>query len=228
MIKDIDLKKEQQAALARPVRKYGVLARLLFLAMDLFYGKKLSWGKIRLLEVLARVPYQAWEIRQYHKLNRVFTDRSSVESAEDIITWGREAQDSEFWHLMVVDEKMKQDGIQLTWFKDRFAPPLAALQYNLFSRVLAFFNIKAAFKLNADFEDHAEHEYMTFVQEHPELDEQAVNAKVVSEYGDFKTWGDVLRYIGLEERDHMNNSLRRCGLESEIVPLESREDQSAQ
>ena len=25
--------------------------------------------------------------------------------------WTREAQDSEYWHLLVVNEKMKEDGI---------------------------------------------------------------------------------------------------------------------
>lgn len=217
MTKDIDLKKEQEATLARPTRAYGVLARILFRGMDVFYGKDLSWGKIRLLEILARIPYQSWEIRQYHKLNRQFSDPSFVDKARDIIQWGREAQDNEFWHLQVINEKMKQEHIKFNWFKDRFAPPIAAFQYNLFSRILAFFSIESAFKLNADFEDHAEHEYMKFVKEHPELDNQPVDTKVAVNYGEFRTWGDVLRRIGLDERDHMNNSLRRCGLGSEVV-----------
>lgn len=218
MTKDIDLKKEQNATLLRPIRKYGILAKMLFLGMDIFYGKKLLWGKIRLLEILARIPYQAWEVRQYHKLNRQFSDPSAVHKAEDIIRWGREAQDNEFWHLQVVNEKMRQENIKLNWFKDRFAPPIAAFMYNLFSRILAFFSIEGAFKLNADFEDHAEHEYMTFVKEHPELDNQPVNTKIVSNFGNFKTWGDVIRRIGLDERDHMNESLIRCGRESEVIP----------
>lgn len=215
---DIDLKKEQLATLSRPPREYGTAARMLFWAMDAFYGRKLSWGKMRLLEILARLPYQAWEIRQYHKLNRQFSDPSTVERAEDIIRWGRKAQDNEFRHLQVVNEKIRQDNVKLNWFKDGFAPSIAALKYSVFSRILAFFNIEAAFRLNADFEDHAEHEYMTFVKEHPELDNQPVNSNVTRNYGNFETWGDVMRRIGLDERDHMNESLMRCGRESEVVP----------
>lgn len=221
MTTEIDLRKEQEATLARPTRTYGALARMLFRAMDVFYGKELSWGKMRLLEILARIPYQAWEIRQYHRLNRRFSDPQAVRESEDVIRWGREAQDNEFWHLRAVSEKMRQDNVKLTWFKDRFAPSVAAFQYNLFSRALAFLSIKSAFKLNADFEDHAEHEYMRFVKEHPELDEQPVDTTVVSDYGGFRTWGDVLRRMGLDEREHMNNSLMRCGRESEIVPSAS-------
>ncbi len=213
----LDLVKEQEATLTRPARKYGILAKMFFWGMDTFYGRKLSWGKVRLLEILARIPYQAWEIRQYHKLNHWFSDNVSIEEAEGIIRWGREAQDNEFWHLQMANEKIRQDNIKLNWFKDIFASYIAAFQYSVFSRILAYVNIEAAFKLNADFEDHAEHEYMKFAKEHPELDNQPVDASLVSNYGDLKTWGDVVRRMGLDERKHMNESLIRCGLKSEVV-----------
>lgn len=218
---NIDFRKEQEATLSRPPRKYGTLARALFWGMDMFYGRELSLGKIRLLEILARIPYQAWEIHQYHRLHHRFPDPHAVDAAEDIIEWGRDSQDNEFWHLRVVDEKMRQDRIKLHWFKDRIAPPIAAFKYNLFSRLLAFISIKTAFLLNADFEDHAEHEYMTFVKDHPELDSQHVDIPVVTNYGKFETWGDVFRRIALDERDHMNNSLIRAGRKAEVVSYAS-------
>ncbi len=220
----IDLKKEQGATLARPVRAYGILARLLFRTMDTVYGKELTFGKARLLEILARVPYQAWEIRQYHRMNTHFSEKPAVAEAEDIIGWGREAQDNEFWHLQVIDEKIKQEGITLNWFKDMLVPPVATFQYNIFSRLLALLDMQAAFRLNADFEDHAEHEYMSFVKKHPELDEQPAVSDVIKDYGDLKTWGDVFRRMALDERDHMNNSLKRCGRESEVVAYLSKQD----
>ncbi|MDO8803078.1 MAG: hypothetical protein Q7R35_01485 [Elusimicrobiota bacterium] len=216
---NIDLKKEQEATLTRPVRAYGVLARLLFRAMDIFYGKELTLGKARLLEILARVPYQAWEIRQYHRMNTCFSEKPAVAEAEDIIGWGREAQDNEFWHLQVINEKIIQEGITLNWFKDIFVLPVAAFQYNIFSRFLALLDIQAAFRLNADFEDHAEHEYMSFVRKHPELDEQPAVSSLLKDHRALKTWGDVFRRIALDEREHMNNSLKRCGKEAEMVPL---------
>ena len=41
--------------------RYGVLACALFLAMDLCYGRRRSLSKFKVLAVIARVPYQAWE-----------------------------------------------------------------------------------------------------------------------------------------------------------------------
>lgn len=217
---DIDLKKEQDATFKRALREYGVLARILFWTMDTVYGRDLTWGKIRLLEILARIPYQAWEISQYHKMNRRFSNPLAVRKAEDIVQWSRTAQDSEFWHLRVIQEKIREDTIPLHWFKDRIMPSIAAFTYNLFSRLLAVVSLRTAYTLNADFEDHAEYEYMNFALQHPELDEQPVTSEVIQGYrNDLKTWGDVMRFIGLEERDHMNNSLIRCGRESEIAPI---------
>jgi hypothetical protein len=222
---DIDLKEEQEATHARPPRQYGAIARSLFRGMDFYYGKDLSLGKMRLLEILARIPYQAWEIRQYRKLNRRFSDPGAVNKAEDIIEWSREAQDNEFWHLQVINEKIHQDGVRLNLIKDKLLPAIAVFKYNLFSRILAFISMHNALLLNADFEDHAEHEYMRYVHEHPELDDQPVGENpVIARYGMFTTWGDVFRRIGLDERDHMNNSLVRCGRKSEVAPYAGWQD----
>ncbi|MBP7830775.1 MAG: hypothetical protein KA248_12755 [Kiritimatiellae bacterium] len=207
----IDLKKEQEATLARPRMEYKTMARLLFWGMDFFYGKALTLRKVQVLEILARIPYQAWEIRQYLRLTHLYEDRESVEKGRKITAWARDAQDNEFWHLLVINERMKQTGFQKNWFWDHFLPRVAAFKYRLFSRLLSLVNIKAAFDLNAQFEDHAEHEYMRFVQDHPELDQEKVDHPIVREHGNCETWGDVFRRIGLDEREHMNNSLVFCG-----------------
>lgn len=92
--------------------------------------------------------------------------------------------------------------------------------YILISRTLAVFNISRAFLFNAEFEDHAEHVYAKFVEEHPEWDTQPVDSNLVKEYGDLQTWGDVFRRIGLDERDHMNSSLVFCGKQGLVVKYE--------
>ena len=53
----IDLKKEQQASLARPHYPYSLAARLFFLAMDLVTGRRTTLPKAILIEMLAGVPY---------------------------------------------------------------------------------------------------------------------------------------------------------------------------
>jgi len=55
------LKQEQGKTLAAPRMRYGLLARLLFVSMDILYGRTKTLAKFRVLEIIARMPYQAWE-----------------------------------------------------------------------------------------------------------------------------------------------------------------------
>ncbi len=212
------LKREQEAALARPRLSYGLMARMLFVGMDLIYGKATTLPKVRLLEILARIPYQSWEIRQYVRLNAIYGRDPDVAEARRVMTWGRAAQDNEFWHLRVIDERMKQLGIRESFFRRVVIRRVAVFKYTIFSRLLARFNIRQAFRLNAEFEDHAEHAYMQFVKDHPELETQKVESAAAAEVGTFASWADVFRRIGLDERDHMNESLEHCGRASEKAP----------
>ena len=56
-----DLRSEQEKTLAASRMKYDLLARLLFLGMDVCYGRARNLSKFKVLEVIARVPYQSWE-----------------------------------------------------------------------------------------------------------------------------------------------------------------------
>ena len=42
------------------------------------------------------------------------------------------------------------------------------------------------------------------------MEKQPVNNELVKQYGDFGTWAEVFRRIGLDERDHMNSSFIFC------------------
>jgi len=210
----IDLRKEQEATLARPRMKYGLLAKLLFVGMDLLYGRKATLRKMRVLEILARIPYQAWEVRQYRRLDSRFDHDQYRVPAEEVLQWGRDAQDNEYWHLLLLREKMKQDGIGLSWFWDHFVPWAAVLQYRAASGLLALISIRAAWQLNAEFEDHAEHEYAQFVKEHPEMESQEVASDLVHdgrgpEDGRYANWADVFRRVGLDEREHSQASVKQ-------------------
>lgn len=215
---DFDMKKEQEACLARPRMSYGPMVKLLFWAFDVAYGKTTTLGKVRLLEILARIPYQAWEFRQYHRLGFEYHESQRVKEAQDLLNWSRHAQDNEEWHLLVIDEKMAQDGIRQNWFWNVLAPRIAVFKYRLLTRIMAFFNIQAALRMNAEFEDHAEHAYFQFVLDHPELETQKVTAPTALEVAPFKNWAEVFRRIALDERDHRNECLRRIGQTDQMVP----------
>jgi ubiquinol oxidase len=55
------LRAEQRATLGSPRRRASLSARALFAFMDLVYGRERTLEKFRVLELVARVPYQAWE-----------------------------------------------------------------------------------------------------------------------------------------------------------------------
>jgi ubiquinol oxidase len=56
-----ELRAAQAETLATPRRRPSLSDRVLFAAMDLFYGSPRALEKFRVLELIARVPYQAWE-----------------------------------------------------------------------------------------------------------------------------------------------------------------------
>ena len=224
----IDLKKEQQASIDRPRQKYSIAARIFFWSMNLITGKKTTLAKAKLIETLASIPYRAWEIRQYVRMTRGYRKQELVKKADEIMIWGREAQDNEYWHLLVINEKMKVDGIKDPWYLVLPIPFIMVATYVLMSRIMAVLSIRRAFRFNAHFEDHAEHVYAQFVEEHPEWEQQSVNNEKVKEYcsqyeEDITTWADVFRRIGLDERDHMNNSFVFSGKEECVVQYEGME-----
>lgn len=197
--------------------KYTPAARFFFGFMDFVYGKAMTVPKIKLIEILARIPYHAWEIKAYWRLTFGYHDEKIREEGLRLVEMGRLSQDNEFWHLIIAVEKIREDQIPESGFWYGFMPKVLALSYAVFARTLALFNLRAAFHFNAMFEDHAEHEYARFVEDHPELDDQPVTNDLVKQFGNPATWGDVFRHIGLDERVHRNESLVECGKANLVV-----------
>ena len=219
-IMEIDLKKEQQNSLTRPRYTYSPAANLFFAAINIFTGREVTPAKAKLIEILASIPYRAWEIRQYGRLTWGYKNQDLVKKACGIMQWSREAQDNEYWHLQVINEKMKEDGIKDPWYLFPVFPFLMVGIYILLTRLMALINIRRAFLFNAEFEDHAEHEYAAFVEEHPELEKQPVKSKKVKQYANLPSWADIFRRIGLDERDHMNHSFILCGRPDNVIEYE--------
>ncbi len=217
---NIDLRKEQLASLQRPHLNYGMASRFFFFGMDLVAGKKNDLPKAKLLEILACIPYREWQIRQYARLTFRYFNRRKVNWAQDIIDWGRAAQDNEYMHLLVIQEKMREDNIKDKWY---LATPVVFMVvgfYVLMSRVLAWVNIKGAFRFNAEFEDHAEHIYAQMVADNPQWETQKVTNEVAKEYANVENWADIFRRIGLDERDHRNHSFHFAATPEKISEYE--------
>jgi ubiquinol oxidase len=216
----IDLKKEQQAARARPRYPYSAVARVFFVSMDMLTGKKTTLAKAKLVEALAPIPYRAWERRERTRATRLRGEGGRALEADAIVRWGKEAQDNEHWHLLLIEEKIREDSAKEPWYLSPPIPSLMVGPYALLSWVMARVDIRRAILLNAEFEDHSEHTYAQMVHDHPEWEQQPVESSVVQGYGSFRSWADVFRRVGLDERNHMNNSFVFAGRPEHVVEYE--------
>ncbi len=204
-----DLKLEQEKTLQDPRRQYSLLARILFLYMDTFYGRRKRISKFKVLEVIARVPYQAWEHVAYIAMTHTYTVPDFARRIFDFVKESRAQQDNEQWHLLILEEMTQKKGIRENFFLYRILPQFMAFFYYHISWLLYVIKPSLSYGLNADFEDHAEHEYMEFVRENPQFETEPFQSEFKQDYGDFKSLADLFRNIGLDERMHKEESLNR-------------------
>ena len=204
-----DLRKEQEKTLAAPRLRCGFLARMLFLGMDVFYGRKRTLSKFKVLEVIARVPYQSWENVAYIAMTHTYGEPDFARRIFDFVSEARRLQDNEQWHLLILEEMIQRQGLKEGFLRYRLLPQLIAFFYYHISWLLYVIRPRLSYQLNAQFEDHAEHEYMAFVRENPGLEETPFTSVFEEDYGSFASQADLFRRIGLDERTHKEESLDR-------------------
>ena len=197
---------EQGVTLAAPRREYSPAARFLFVALDLVYGRRRTILKFRVLELIARVPYQAWEQAAYIAITHMSDRRAFARRIFHRVEESRAQQDNEQWHLFILEELLEPNERKRFW-RYSLIPQAVAFAYYQLSWLLYVMKPAWSYRLNADFEDHAEHEYMELVAEHPEWDDTPVTGEVANDYGDFESLADIFRQIGYDERVHKEESL---------------------
>ena len=201
------LKIEQERTLATPRRRYGLSARVLFSTMDAVYGRARSLSKFKVLEVVARVPYQAWEHVAYVAVTHRYSRPRFARRIFDRVHESREQQDNEQWHLLILEEQIARSGKRENRLYYFWIPQAIALVYYHISWLLFVVHPAWSYRLNADFEDHAEHEYMHLVTEHPEWETIPFQSDFAADYGPFDSVADLYRQIGHDERVHKEESL---------------------
>lgn len=190
-------------------RAPGLLARTLFLAMDVVYGRDPSLEKFAALELVARVPYQAWESVAYVALTHLQGRTGFARRVFEFVVEARDAQDNEQWHLLLLEELVAREGRARPWWKAQAIPQLLALVYYHVSWLLYVLAPSLSYALNADFEDHAERSYLAYVASHPETDDEPWVTEIGAEYASLPTVGALLRRIARDEREHRDHSLAR-------------------
>lgn len=221
--KEFDLEKEQEHTLATPLLKTNIILRAMYRAFDIIYGKKGSLAKLRILEIMARYPYWAWENGGYHQITKLFTktkDRVPDDKKEQFLRWidlGRISQDNEQEHLFLIEQIIHKKKIRLGWFRHSHVLSVLVAGYYYLTRLMFWFCPVCSFSMNAAFESHAEHKYMQLAKEHPEWDNENLESIDFRDYPRQNTLRDLLRRIALDEREHMHNSL------NEVKLLKSRD-----
>jgi hypothetical protein len=204
-----ELKRAQGETLAAPRMRYGLLARALFLSMDLFYGRTRSVSKFKVLEIIARVPYQAWEHVAYIAITHTHAYPDFARRVFERVKESRIQQDNEQWHLLILEELTDRKGVRESFVWYRLLPQVIAFVYYHIAWSLYVFHPRWSYLLNAHFEDHAEHEYMGYVAENPALESEPFESTFADDYGRFASLADLFRQIGYDERWHKLESLER-------------------
>jgi hypothetical protein len=209
-----ELRRAQVETLEGPRRRYGLAARFLFTLLDVVYGKPLTLRKFKVLELIARVPYMAWEQVAFIAITHVHTRTDMARRIHERVAISRAQQDNEMYHLLIIEELIARSGQRQPQIKFFWLPQAIAFVYYKLSWSLFVVNPSWSYRLNADFEDHAEHEYMTMVAEHPDWESAPFESAFADDFGHFDSLADVFRQIAHDERVHK--------LESEALMKQSR------
>src|SRR6201994_2487002 len=100
----------QQETLSTPRRPYGLPARVLFALLDVLYGRARTLSKFKVLELVARVPYQSWEQVAYIAITHVAPRPGLARRIHDRVAQARVQQDNEQWHLLILEELVAGSG----------------------------------------------------------------------------------------------------------------------
>ena len=82
---------------------------------DLVYGRRRRLAKFRVLELIARVPYQAWEQVAYVAITHTARPaRASPGGSSTGCASAASQQDNEQWHLLILEELLLEDRRRAT------------------------------------------------------------------------------------------------------------------
>lgn len=204
-----------RAAYARPYDNYrpGIVPRflgyILVLSGTLMYGKKPSYGKFKAIEVIARIPYQSWEVASYTLLTALYGNEERAIELSKTSAFSRIAQDNETMHVVLMSQlchKRKCVGP----IRHGLIPLLFALFYFWTLYFLYMISRKASLELNYIFENHAYHQYQEFLDlnEH-ELKQHAVVSDFLVFYGrHVRSEYELFETIRNDELIHRNRTIK--------------------
>lgn len=204
------LRSEHDVALNEQRRRPGIAARVLFLAVGWLFPDGVDYRMLRVVELVARVPYNTWSQTGFIALTHQHDDQAISEVIQDSIVESRDQDDNEAYHLLILDELLAAQGYKPTLIREQIIPQILAFVYWWLSLALYVIHPKWSHALNADFEDHATACYSQYVADYPEIESVVWESRWKDAYdpnGNLNTVGDLFRRITVDEMEHRDTSI---------------------
>ncbi len=204
-----------RAEYARPYDDYpvGIVPRFLGGILmgfgNLVYGERPSYAKFKAIEVVARIPYQSWEVAAYTLLSAMYGNEKRAIELTKLGAFARMAHDNETMHVVVVTHIAKKHQC-VGFFRHMLIPLLFAFFYFWAVFVLYLFSRRAALELNYLFEDHAFRQYSEFLETEGEaLKKSALMSDFLTFYGrEVRSEYEFFEGVRNDELVHRNRSIR--------------------
>jgi hypothetical protein len=206
---------KQRADYARAYDDYkvgpvaAVLGWLLVTSGTIVYGKKPSYGKFKAVEVIARIPYQSWEVASYTLLTGFYGNEKRAIELTKTSAFSRQAQDNETMHVVVITQICKR--LRCTGpVRHMLIPLIFALFYFWTIYLLYMVSRRSALELNYLFESHAYSQYSEFLTLYGE---QLRDTPVMSDFLDLygrqcRSEYELFESIRNDELIHRNRSIK--------------------
>ncbi len=186
-----------------------ILGWLLVTSGNLVYGFRPSYEKLKAVEVIARIPYQSWEVAAYTLLTSFYGDEARAIKLAKTSAFSRSAQDNETMHVVVITQITKK--LKCTGFiRHTLIPLVFAFFYFCAVFLLYLFSRKAALELNFLFESHAYEQYSKFIELHEaRLRDTPIISDFLHFYGrECRTEFEFFSLVRNDELIHRNRSIR--------------------
>lgn len=187
------------------------LGSVLVTCGNLVYGQAPSYGKFKAVEVIARIPYQSWEVASYTLLTLFYSNEKKAIELSKVSRFSRISQDNETMHVVVLSQLAKKYG-EDGFIRYTLIPLLFSFGYAAASFILYLFSPKSSLQLNYLFEDHAFSQYSKFVELYAEeLKSKPVLIDFLDFYGrHVKNEYELFVSIRNDEIIHRNMSAHRA------------------
>lgn len=206
---------ELRAAYAAPFDSYcpgiiaHILGELLITSGKIIYGSKPSYAKFKAIEVIARIPYQSWEMATYTLLTALYRNEKKAIALAKTNAFSRIGQDNETMHVVVISNivcRLRCQG----FFRHTLVPFVYSFFYFLTVYILYLFSRRAALELNYMFESHAYEQYSEFLKtEGARLKQRPVMSEFLAFYGrEVRNEYELFELIRNDELIHRNRSIR--------------------